>query len=146
VEPYSTQSNPNFLFDNSAAGGANVTIGLASGAEAIGVGIADSDDIGGTPGDPVDITLQALGAGGLDLGTAFTINIPENTVNPGNGYYVVEDTTPTFSASRSRSPQRLSKFFRARDCRRAGHTRTVHLAASDRRRGNDRVLRLRKRA
>jgi hypothetical protein len=86
VEPYSTQSNPNFLFDNSSTGTANITISLAFGVAAIGVGIADSDS-------PANIMLQALGAGGTDLGSPFSVTIPENTVNPGNGYYVVEDTT-----------------------------------------------------
>jgi hypothetical protein len=84
VLPYSTQSNPNYLFDDSSNGTANITISLASGVTAIGVGIADSD--------PVNIVLQALGASG-DLGSAFPVTIPENTVNPGNGYFVVEDTT-----------------------------------------------------
>jgi hypothetical protein len=86
VEPYSTQSNPNFLFDNSPDGTANITISLAYGVNAIGVGIADSDS-------PANIMLQALGAGGVDLGSPFAVTIPETTVNPGNGYYVVEDTT-----------------------------------------------------
>jgi hypothetical protein len=86
VLPYSTQTNPpNELFDNSSDGTANITITLASGTTGIGVGIADSD--------PVNIMLQALGAGGVDLGSAFTVTIPETTVNPGNGYFVVEDTT-----------------------------------------------------
>jgi hypothetical protein len=86
VLPYSTQSNPNYLFDNSTSGTANITISLTYGVAAIGVGIADSDS-------PTNIMLQALGAGGVDLGSAFAVTIPENTVNPGNGYYVVEDTT-----------------------------------------------------
>jgi hypothetical protein len=86
VEPFSTQSNPNFLFDNSPNGSANITISLAFGTAAIGVGIADSDS-------PTNIELQALGAGGVDLGSPFSVTIPETTVNPGNGYFVVEDTT-----------------------------------------------------
>jgi hypothetical protein len=87
VLPYSTQTNPpNELFDNSSNGTANITISLTYGVNAIGVGIADSDS-------PVNIMLQALGAGGADLGSAFAVTIPENTVNPGNGYFVVEDTT-----------------------------------------------------
>jgi hypothetical protein len=101
VEPYSTQSNPNFLFDNGAGGDgdgtANITIGVTAGVVAIGVGIADSDTIGGQPeptDPPVNIQLQPLGSGGSDLGPAFTVTIPENTVNAGNGYFVVEDTTP----------------------------------------------------
>ncbi|HEY6341984.1 MAG TPA: PEP-CTERM sorting domain-containing protein [Bryobacteraceae bacterium] len=87
VLPYSTQTNPpNELFDNSSNGTANFTISLASGTTGIGVGIADSDSL-------VNIVLQALGAGGVDLGSAFAVTIPETTVNPGNGYFVVEDTT-----------------------------------------------------
>ncbi len=85
VEPFSTQSNPNFLFDNGANGTANITISLALGTTALGVGIADSDS-------PVNIMLQVLGAGGVNL-ASFGVTIPQNTVNPGNGYFVVEDTT-----------------------------------------------------
>jgi hypothetical protein len=99
VEPFSTQSNPNYLYDNGAGGDgdgtANITISVAGGVGAIGVGIADSDTIGGEPTDPpVNIELQPLGAGLVDLGSAFTVTIPENTVNAGNGYFVVDDTTP----------------------------------------------------
>ena len=86
VEPFSTQSNPNFLFDDSADGTADITIGLDFGTEAIGVGIADSDN-------PVDIALQPLGLGGVDLGTPFGVTISETTVNPGNGYFVVQDAS-----------------------------------------------------
>jgi hypothetical protein len=100
VEPFSTQSNPNFLVDDSTDGSAFITIGLSTGTGAIGVGIADSDDTctvspGSCPGNtvaPVTILLQALGASG-DLGPAFEVTIPENTVNPGNGYFVVNDST-----------------------------------------------------
>ncbi len=105
VEPYSTQSNPNYLVDlggyatsdlGDGDGSANTTISVASGVTAIGFGIADSDTIASGPdaGDPVPIVLQALGAGDVDLGSAFTVTIPENTDNPGNGYFVLEDTTP----------------------------------------------------
>lgn len=86
VEPYSTQSNPNFLFDNSSDGTADITISLASANEAIGVGIADSDA-------PANIMLQALGAGDTNLGSPFSVTIPENTVNPGNGYFVLADSS-----------------------------------------------------
>jgi hypothetical protein len=88
VIPFSTQSFPNELFDNSAAGTANITITLAGGTMAIGIGIADSD--------PVSVTFQALGAGGVNLGTPFTESLAatEDPINTGNGYYVVEDTTP----------------------------------------------------
>jgi hypothetical protein len=85
VEPFSTQSNPNFLFDNGPNGTANVTISLAFGTAALGVGIADSDS-------PVNIMLQVLGAGGVNL-ASFGVTISQNTVNPGNGYFVVQDTT-----------------------------------------------------
>jgi hypothetical protein len=86
VIPFSTQSFPNELFDNSANGSANLSIQLIGGVTEIGVGIADSD--------PVTVTLQALNSSGTPFGNAFAVTIPENTVNPGNGYYVVSDTTP----------------------------------------------------
>jgi hypothetical protein len=87
VDPFSTQSGPNELFDNSSNGSANITIALNAGVSAIGIGIADSD--------PVSITLQALGMGGANLGSPFTVPLSttESTVNTGNGYYVVADTT-----------------------------------------------------
>jgi len=85
VIPFSTQSYPNELYDNSSNGTANLSLLNTVGRGAIGVGIADSD--------PVTITIQALNAAGNPFGTAFTETIPENTVNPGNGYYVVSDTT-----------------------------------------------------
>lgn len=87
VLPYSTQSYPNELFDESTDGTADITIDLATGTSAIGIGIADSD--------PVDVTLQALGAGGADLGSPFVVDLAttESTVNTGNGYYVVGDSS-----------------------------------------------------
>jgi hypothetical protein len=87
VDPFSTQSGPNELFDDSSNGTANTTISLAFGTSAIGIGIADSD--------PVSITLQALAANGTALGSAFNVSLAatESTVNTGNGYYVLEDTT-----------------------------------------------------
>jgi hypothetical protein len=85
VLPFSTQSGPNELFDNSAAGSANITISLTQGAYGIGVGIADSDN--------VTIMLQALGLGGVDLGSPFSVTIPETGTTAGNGYFVVEDFT-----------------------------------------------------
>jgi PEP-CTERM motif len=88
VEPYSTQSVPNYLFDNSSDGTADITISLSQAAIAIGVGIADSDS-------PANIQLQPLGAGDTDLGSPFAVTIPETTINPGNGYFVVEDTAAT---------------------------------------------------
>lgn len=91
VEPYSTQSNPNFLVDLGSngqqdLGNANTTISVSSGVNAIGVGIADSDT-------GANIMLQALGAGGVDLGSPFAVTITESGPNPGNGYFVVADTT-----------------------------------------------------
>jgi hypothetical protein len=88
VLPYSTQSFPNELFDDSSNGTANITISLGYGSLAIGVGIADSD--------PVSVTFQALTATGAPLGPAFVEDLAttESTINTGNGYYVVEDTSP----------------------------------------------------
>jgi hypothetical protein len=84
--PLSAQTTPNELFDNSAFGSANITVRTSIGATAFGVGIADSD--------PVTITLQALGAGGVASGAAFAVTIPATGGNPGNAYYYVTDTTP----------------------------------------------------
>ena len=67
VLPFSTQSSPMELFDNSSDGTANLTISVTSGVTAIGVGIADSD--------PVSVTLQALNAQGMPFGTAFVENL-----------------------------------------------------------------------
>jgi hypothetical protein len=88
VEPFSTQSNPNYLFDNSSDGTADITISLANGQYAVGVGIADSDS-------PANIELQPLGVGGVDLGSPFAVTIPETTINPGNGYFVVASSIPS---------------------------------------------------
>ena len=86
VLPFSTQSGPNELFDDSADGTANITLSFLTGQNAIGVGIADSD--------AVSITIQALGLGGVDLGAPFVENLAatESAINFGNGYYAVEDT------------------------------------------------------
>jgi hypothetical protein len=87
VDPFSTQSGPNELFDNTSDGTADITIVLDSGIKAIGIGIADSD--------PVSITLQALAQNGSNLGSSFTIPLSttESSINTGNGYYVVTDNT-----------------------------------------------------
>ena len=66
VYPYSTQSGPNELYDDSAAGSADIFIDLSGGSKYIGVGIADSDIT--AAGSPVNITLQALAAGEVFLG------------------------------------------------------------------------------
>ncbi len=86
VLPYSTQSGPNELYDNSAAGSASITI-TTDATSAIGFGIADSD--------PVSVVIQALGAGGVLLGAPIAENLltTESVVNTGNGYYVLRDTT-----------------------------------------------------
>ena len=83
VYPYSTQSGPNELFDNSAAGSANIKI-KTFGTQEIGIGIADSD--------PVTITLQALNAAGTGFGSIFSVTIPSAGSNPGNGYFTISDT------------------------------------------------------
>jgi len=87
VLPNSTQIAPNELFDNSSNGTANITISSSYPVCAIAVGIADSDN--------VMVTFQALGAGGVDLGSPFTVSVlaTGSQTDPGNGYYVVEDST-----------------------------------------------------
>lgn len=91
VLPYSTQSGPNELYDDSAAGSADIFINLSAGSSFLGVGIADSDITAG--GAPVTISLQPLGLGGSDLGSAFSVTITETGSNPGNGYFLVGDNT-----------------------------------------------------
>ena len=88
VVPFSTQSGPNEIFDPSTNGTADIVIRLTGGVGAIGVGIADID--------PVTLTFQALNASGNPFGTAFSINIATtgDPTNPGNGYYLLRDTTP----------------------------------------------------
>ncbi len=56
VYPFSTQSGPNELYDNSALGSASILITSATAVAEIGVGIADSD--------AVNVVFQAIGAGG----------------------------------------------------------------------------------
>jgi hypothetical protein len=91
VEPYSTQSGPNYLVDTSAAGSADLTIKLSAGTDGIGVGIADSDE--NASGVPVTIFLQALNASGTPFGTLFSVTIPETGNNPGNGYFIIGDAS-----------------------------------------------------
>jgi hypothetical protein len=91
VFPFSTQSGPNELFDASSDGSADIFISLSQGSKYIGVGIADSDIT--AAGSPVSITLQALASGGGNLGSAFTVTIPETGTTAGNGYFLLEDTT-----------------------------------------------------
>ena len=87
VLPYSTQSGPNELYDNSAAGSASILLTSTTGVADIGVGVADSD--------AVNVTFQALGAGGANLGPAFSESLAstESLINTGNGYYIVGDGT-----------------------------------------------------
>jgi hypothetical protein len=87
VLPDGTQIAPNELFDKGPNGTADVTISSSYPVCAIAVGITDFD--------PVMVTLQALGAGGTDLGSPFTVNIlaTGSQTDPGNGYYVIEEPT-----------------------------------------------------
>ena len=64
--------------------GQNVLI-TPGGQAAFGVGIVDLD--------PVTITLQALGAGGVAFGAPDVVTITQTGGNPGAGYFYVEDTT-----------------------------------------------------
>jgi len=84
--PFSGQTAPNELYDDSAEGSASITVSTSIGLEGFGVGISDLD--------PVTITLQALGAGGVAFGPADVVTITQTGGNPGNGYYYVQDTTP----------------------------------------------------
>jgi hypothetical protein len=84
VIPMSTQSSPNELFNKSADGSADITI-RTPGTSQLGIGIADSD--------PVTIQLQPLTAAGSGLGLPFSITLSANGSNPGNGYFVISDTT-----------------------------------------------------
>ncbi len=83
VYPYSTQSGPNELFDNSTNGSANISI-KTFGSEEVGIGIADSD--------PVTIYLQALNASGVAFGTKYAETLPGTGNNPFNGYFVISDS------------------------------------------------------
>ena len=90
VYPYSTQSGPNELFDNSAAGSANIAI-KTLGVSEVGIGIADSDIT--AAGAPVTIYLQALNSAGAGFGTLFSVTLPTGGSNPGNGYFTLSDTS-----------------------------------------------------
>jgi hypothetical protein len=92
VLPFSTQSGPMELFDNSSNGSADLFINLSQGSSFLGVGIADSDNIPAS-GNPVTISLQPLTQTGTNLGSAFNVTLTEIGSNPGNGYFVVEHTT-----------------------------------------------------
>ena len=78
---------PNELYDDSSDGSADILISLTGGTSAIGFGVADSD--------PVTLLIQALGSGGTALGAAFSEDLAttESSVNTGNGYYVVQDSS-----------------------------------------------------
>ena len=90
VYPYSTQSGPNYLFDNSAAGSANIVI-KTFGVSEIGIGIADSD-VSAT-NVPVTISLQALNSSGVGFGSIFNVTITDTGINAGNGYVTLSDST-----------------------------------------------------
>ena len=88
----SSKNSPNELWDDTidnapGDGSANILIQYAPGTAALGFGIADFD--------PVLITIQPLAQDGSNLGSAFTINPQNNLIpsEPGNGYYVVEDSS-----------------------------------------------------
>ena len=100
--PFSTQSGPNELDDDSSDGSADIFISLSAGSRFIGVGIADSDIT--AAGNPVSIMLQALAAGGGTLGSAFTVTIPETGTTAGNGYFLLEDTTSDIFGLRISQP------------------------------------------
>ena len=69
-------------------GTANITINLAGGVNAIAVGLSDFDD-------PVDLTIEALGAGGADLETLdVSAAVEAATAGTGQTYFIAEDTTP----------------------------------------------------
>ncbi len=89
VYPYSTQSGPNELYDNSAAGSANISI-KTFGSQEVGIGIADSDVTAN--GNPVTVYLQALNSSGVGFGTLFAVTLPTGGSNPGNGYFTISDT------------------------------------------------------
>jgi hypothetical protein len=82
---------PNELFDEGSGGTAYTTISLATGVSAIGVGLSDFDD-------PVNVTIEVLGAGGSDLDTINVTNQVEQAenllANAGQTYFVLEDSTP----------------------------------------------------
>lgn len=84
VEPFSTQTFPNELFDNSGDGSANVTI-RTNATSQLAIGIADSDG--------VPVTLQILGVGGTALGSPFSVTLSADGTNPGNGYFAISDTS-----------------------------------------------------
>jgi len=87
VAPFSTQSSLNELFDKSADGSANITIGTPATSQ-LGIGIADSDG--------VPIKLQPLNATGASLGSPFSVTLADTGTNPGKSYFVVSGTTNEF--------------------------------------------------
>ena len=95
IYPFSTQTAGGIeLYDEGTSGNfdgtANITIGLAGGVEDLGVGISDGDN-------PVNVTITALGAGNINLGSlnvSTTVVAAESASNYANTYFVVEDTTP----------------------------------------------------
>jgi hypothetical protein len=83
--------SPNELFDEGMGGTANTTISLTTGVSEIGVGLSDFDD-------PINVTIEVLGAGGSDLDTINVTNQVEQAenllVNAGQTYFVLQDSTP----------------------------------------------------
>lgn len=68
-------------------GTANITIGLTGGVEQLAVGLSDFDD-------PVDLTLNVLGAGGAVLDSMnVSTSVEAATATTGQTYFVAEDTT-----------------------------------------------------
>jgi hypothetical protein len=95
IEPFSTQTAGGIYLADAGTGGdgdgtANITIGLANGVNALAVGISEFDA-------PIDLTIEAIGAGGtvLDsLDVSAAVEAAESAENTGNTYFVAEDTTP----------------------------------------------------
>jgi hypothetical protein len=89
--PFSAQTAPNELYDAGVNGVANITLTSTFGVTAFGVGISDSDVDDNL--DPLNIILQALDSTGNAFGQAFTVTVPETGGNPGQGYFILSDTT-----------------------------------------------------
>jgi hypothetical protein len=77
-------NTPNEIFDASSNGTANLTLSLLTGTNAFGFGVAD--------GDGVNITLQAIGANGANLGSAVVENLNNTADVNGNSYFAITDT------------------------------------------------------
>jgi hypothetical protein len=93
VYPFSVQTAPNELFDDSSNGSANITIDVTAGTSEIGVGLSDFDTVDNLGTDGVTIFLQPLNNAGGDLGPDFPVTLPTEGTLAGQGYFIVEDTT-----------------------------------------------------